>query len=84
MEPFDDRERRSECTTFGLSVPRRTAERIEALLGIKPEKRNRSEAYMRILNAGMTVLYGDDWAAKADVLRDAARLRARPDRLAGD
>lgn len=64
--------REGGAVTFGLSLPRVTAERVNTLLGIKAEKRNRSDRYVTILVAGMESLYGDDWAERADRLRAAA------------
>lgn len=65
-----DRTRPGQSVTFGLSLDRETADRLDLLLGVKPELRNRSELYLRAIRDGMALRFGPDWAVLADAKRE--------------
>lgn len=64
--PFPLKADHEKRQAFGISLDRRTVDRLDVLLGIRPGKR--SEQYRELLIEGIERRYGADWASKADRL----------------
>lgn len=66
---MDQAERRGEmAATVGLSLDPVTRQQVEALLGVKPGRQERSRRYRTVLEAGMEALYGSNWRVRADAI----------------